>query len=1060
MRPVKLMMKAFGPYAEKTPEIDFDAFDDHIPFLITGDTGAGKTTIFDAITFALYGETSGEYRQTKNLKSEYAPEGSDCYVDFSFTHQGKSYRIHRSPEYERPKKRGKGTITESERAVLYCGGEVLEDGVRDVNRAVKELLKIDARQFKQVAMIAQGEFWKLLNAKTEERTKILRTIFMTRGYNDIEEILQKQMKEGEKESLRIQQSVVQHFLETAAAEDSAFRERLEELKKKAGEKGSAWNSEEFGRILELIRQEDLEKQEIQRQSLQKQEEQLNSRKEQLILAQQVNRDFAMLRGLAQEKEMLDCMLPEMKEKQTVLNRQRKAAANVRSHWKAVLDHERRIKQLAADLAEKERIKAQTEQQRIEAEERKKNADAAEPEAAKLEQKAQSIAADREKYQRREELTRSAAVLEKKQADFAAKEQALQKREEELTAQIRQYEQTVERFQNASSERIEAEGLQKEGKQLLQTLQELLQSRLPDYDKKEKALAKQKQRYLQEDRQYQEIHEAAEQAERLLEHCRAGLLAEKLAEGEKCPVCGSVHHPEPAALPPESVTEEQVKALRNDEAKARARKDQVYQKTVELKSSFDAETEHLRETMQNVLESSPFVIDSGGLSVQELQHLLEQKQGKLETYYAGLEQARITAESQERAYRNAYNALKMIREQELPGLEQQKKALSEEKSRISADLARLYGEREAMRDLAYPDWTSAEKEQKQAAHEAEKIKNRIRRAGKDHEAAVKAAAAAEAALSEKLGMQKAEEEKTVQLQNTLQQVLSENGFANAEEFLQYNVDEAVMNRLEQEIGQFAKQLQENETKCSELERRTEGKAPSDLEQLQKAVDEQNEQVESIRKYGNDLDARLKNNERKRDAIQKQEAEMGESFRKWAIVQRLYKLVRGTTGNGKITLEQYVQASGFDQIIRAANRRLLPMSGGQYELFRSNSQLGKQSQTFLDLDVMDNYTGKRRPVGSLSGGESFQASLSLALGLSDMISSSMGGIQMDALFIDEGFGTLDARSIDSAMETLINLSGANKLVGVISHREELMNALEQQIRVTRDKNGSSLSVAIGE
>ena len=181
--------------------------------------------------------------------------------------------------------------------------------------------------------------------------------------------------------------------------------------------------------------------------------------------------------------------------------------------------------------------------------------------------------------------------------------------------------------------------------------------------------------------------------------------------------------------------------------------------------------------------------------------------------------------------------------------------------------------------------------------------------------------------------------------------------------------------------------------------------------------------------------------------------------FSICSRLYNLVKGITGNGKITLEQYIQAAGFDGIIAAANRRLLPMSDGQYELYRQEDSLGKKSNTFLDLEVLDNYTGHRRPVGNLSGGESFKASLSLALGLSDTVSTNLGGVQMDALFVDEGFGTLDRKSIDSAMDILINLSGANKLVGVISHREELIENIPQQIKVEKKKDGSHIEIELG-
>ncbi len=198
-----------------------------------------------------------------------------------------------------------------------------------------------------------------------------------------------------------------------------------------------------------------------------------------------------------------------------------------------------------------------------------------------------------------------------------------------------------------------------------------------------------------------------------------------------------------------------------------------------------------------------------------------------------------------------------------------------------------------------------------------------------------------------------------------------------------------------------------------------------------------------------------NKQKRAEILGKKEQLELANKNYSNCKRLYDLVAGQTRNGKITLEQYVQAAGFDGIIRAANRRLMPMSDSRYELFRTENISDKRSQTFLDLEVLDNYTGHKRPVGNLSGGESFQASLSLALGLSDTVSSNLGGVQVDALFVDEGFGTLDRKSMDSAMEILLNLSEANKLVGIISHREELMDNIPQQIRVKKDKDGSHIT-----
>ena len=232
MKPVKLIISAFGPYAGLTPEIDFEQFEDKGLFLISGDTGAGKTTIFDAICFALYGTTSGSYRDTKNLRSEYAKPDVDSFVDFYFTHQGHKYHVWRQPAYERKKQRGEGVITEKEKAVFYSEGEVPTEGVTQVNAQVKELLHIDEKQFKQIAMIAQGEFWNLLNAKTDQRTEILRTIFMTNGYKAIEYKLKDRMDAESSRRLYSEQSIIQYFRDVKADEDDMYFTELSELQER------------------------------------------------------------------------------------------------------------------------------------------------------------------------------------------------------------------------------------------------------------------------------------------------------------------------------------------------------------------------------------------------------------------------------------------------------------------------------------------------------------------------------------------------------------------------------------------------------------------------------------------------------------------------------------------------------------------------------------------------------------------------------------------------------------------------------------------------------------
>jgi exonuclease SbcC len=322
------MISAFGPYAETMPEIDFTQFEERGLFLISGDTGAGKTTIFDAICFALYGTTSGTYRDTKNLRSEYAADGVESYVDFYFTHQGKNYHVWRQPGYERKKLRGTGTVSVKEKAVLYEEGKAPIEGVNNVNAAVIKLLNIDEKQFKQISMIAQGEFWNLLNAKTEERTEILRTIFQTGGYKNIEFRLKDRMDESFKAKTRAESSIVQYFGDVVAGEDDELAPQLEELQRRSSGAGSAWNLAEMLSMIDEILEADREKLQVRSGELEEWTEKLDRLKAELATAQTNNSAIDRAVSLQKEKKELEGRKPEMDALSQLLGRQRDARRNV------------------------------------------------------------------------------------------------------------------------------------------------------------------------------------------------------------------------------------------------------------------------------------------------------------------------------------------------------------------------------------------------------------------------------------------------------------------------------------------------------------------------------------------------------------------------------------------------------------------------------------------------------------------------------------------------------------------------------------------------------------
>ena len=390
------------------------------------------------------------------------------------------------------------------------------------------------------------------------------------------------------------------------------------------------------------------------------------------------------------------------------------------------------------------------------------------------------------------------------------------------------------------------------------------------------------------------------------------------------------------------------------------------------------------------------------------------------------------------------------------LEAKKNELSESKSKTQKALAETQATLKTLQELSFEDWEKASAKKQAAEKAIREIEKQLEDSSNAKAGADKDLAAVKAALellNENLKTQKEEEK---EYKTVLDKKLGEHKFSSVEEMLSLTVSEDKLTETESEINAYNQAVSTNKTQLEQAREDAKDKEFVDLAALEEQRKEQDKLFKAINAEVNKITNRMEANAEKKKNISDQHDGFEKSRREYYTCKRLYELARGTTGNGKITLEQYVQAAGFDGIIAAANRRLLPMSDQQFELFRQADSIGKQSSNFLDLEVMDYNTGRRRPVGTLSGGESFKASLSLALGLSDTVSTSKGGIQMDALFIDEGFGTLDKKSIDTAVEILQNLTGANKLVGVISHREELIEKIpeSQQIMVEKTPKGSKI------
>lgn len=1059
MKPMKLIISAFGPYADRMPEIDFEQFEDKGLFLISGDTGAGKTTIFDAICFALYGTTSGSYRDTKNLRSEYAKDSAESYVDFYFSHQGRTYHIWRQPAYERKKQRGTGVITEKEKAVLYEEGMTPIEGLTQVNQAVKELLHIDEKQFKQIAMIAQGEFRDLLNAKTDQRTEILRTIFLTNGYKNIEYRLKDHMDGAYAVKRRTEDSIVQYFGDVSAEETDELSEELWELQERAARSGSAWNLDEILDLLARLIRSDKDRLKIINAEFKKAERELQEKESFLATAKTNNEFLRRLVGLQEEKQALDDRAQEMDETAALLRKQKAASHEVHPVYRAWRSKCDDIAAVIEDIEEKKK-NLQTAMET--AQQMTANLSAAEGKrsrAEELQKKIDKLSEEAPVYQKRDELEQKLADLNENTKSIAEKEEHLNRTENDLKEKITDLKQTVASLKGKPEELLKVRGESESICALLGDMTVIFDERIPERTERKKTLTAKQESFQTARNAYEQALEKRLKAEQILEDCRAGILAEGLKEGQKCPVCGSVHHPEPAVLPDTSITEEEYKKIQREEAELQEIKNQTNTEAEKAKTALEEYEEQLRIAVFDCLEHPAAGISEAGGSLEELIECLQHARTLVEQKAKDQTRLQIALEKECTRLVKAEAELEKAQGEDAETLASQKEALLREKQSVEGTIIETQATLQTFGKLSFHNWEEADQARSAAIEEVKQILDTIKSAEADKKTAdskVTSLQSATATLEDTWKLQKRDEET---LRAALDDALLAQKFASVDEMLTFVVSGEQIRETEDTIASFRQSVAANQKQLVQAKEDAAGKTRIDIDALQQQCEEKKHGVEEIRKAVISTEHRITVNSEKQQRIIAQRSELERAGKEYSINKRLYDLVKGTTGNGKITLEQYIQATGFDHIIAAANRRLLPMSDGQYELYRQEDSVGKKSNNFLDLEVLDNYTGHRRPVGNLSGGESFKASLSLALGLSDTVSSNLGGIQMDALFIDEGFGTLDRRSMESAMDILINLSGKNKLVGIISHREELKENIPQQIRIRKYKDGSQITIDTG-
>ena len=1085
MKPVRLRISAFGPYAGEM-ELDMTKLGESGLYLITGDTGAGKTTIFDAITFALYGEASGENREPVMLRSKYAEPSVPTEVELTFSCGDKIYTVRRNPEYERPAKRGGGTtLQRAEAELIFPDGRTVTR-LKDVNQGVREILGLDRNQFSQIAMIAQGDFMKLILADTRERQAIFREIFKTGYYRTLQEKLREEsgrlrsLCEGEKAGI-------------AQYVDGI---RWPEPEKATGE----LPVEEVCALLEKVLEEDL----LAEREAERRDAELGRELEQVksLLGQAA--ELERLRNLlAREEEKRRAAAEELTGCRERLEREtgRQAEQGELERAAAALEAELpgygRLEKLRLDISGAEdRLAAQRRQQeacRASARGAQAFLENLKGERERLEHAGEQLERlNREKGQLEAEgkalgeLNRDAAAwlegrrnwreLERTWADGESRRQGFRLRQGELGTALADLEEKIKALEGANAKKMELSGqlereLQRQGEL------EALEKELREQEKRREEYGKAREAYRAAAGEADRLGERYQAMNRAFLDGQAGILAETLEAGKPCPVCGSLEHPRRAERRTETPSEAALNRARESWERARSRAEEASRAAGSRLGAMESGETALAARLDKITGDGG--LDGAGERIRRLGERSSACQRELRAGILAAEQdmeRRKSGEEERERLQLLQRDVQRQEEELAEQLAEVKNKSERQRGQSELLLQKMAGQREALGLAGEGDISRLQEEIRRRIQMAagraeqlgqaiaeetarvsrrEELSQRIPEAEGDlrrKEEALGACASGIAALES----QKKELERQL-LAAKADLRFGEIGQARAELQRLRTVIAGMKDALERARNAWdacRTSLAECDGKIAQIKGQLERGAEVDGEKAEKAreaLEAERTGLETRRKL---LFSRREANGTALENIRRRSGRLEALEREWAMVQALSNTAGGNvSGREKIMLETYIQMTYFDRIIDRANTRFMIMSGGQYELKRRERAMNNQSQSGLELDVIDHYNGSERSVRTLSGGESFQASLSLALGLSDEIQSLAGGIRLESMFVDEGFGSLDESALEQAVQALAGLTEGNRLVGIISHVAELKERIDRQIVVTKERTGGS-------
>lgn len=1002
MMPISLTLSAFGPYPD-TITIDFESFQEDGLFLITGPTGSGKTMIFDAMIFALYGKTSGQIRQTDSLRCDHALNEIPTFVEFSFSLHQQNYTIKRNPKYYLE---GKKTPKQPSALLTLPDGKMVE-GIKEVNQKMISLLGVDDQQFKQICMIAQGEFTKLIMASSDEREKVLRELFHSETYQKLEEKLKVHLKTyqdkydlllNKRKDLMQELQVEDHqeYLSKQTKLIASQQKEYDDLKKDLDQKKQQLQLYRL-QNQRLIQLKDLKQ---QFQDLKKQEndyQELNKTVDTLKKAQETN--YLYISYIKQQKKL-----------QTLkLNQE---------------DFLKQLKKLEKDYQEK-KVQANSLDYKQQTKEKLQN------QIQETKQLINQIYQYQNDYQNLQTLKQQYRMLDEEHKLFLKKkekfENGLQRDQERIQSEQQvqsKYELIKQQYVRLNEQKVKVHQLSDYYDQILK-LNENKSDLQEEYTVVEKQVDHEKMQY--------------NQMEKLYFRKQAGIFALQLKEDQPCPICGSLHHPHPAQIEKEDITKEKLDQQAKKVKQQEHRLQDILQKILlsnQKKEMLVKQTKQLSSEL-NIQEEI-----SKEIFIKELDHLSKDEKRMKKEYLELQDELKYIQKLKKSVAlslkdMSTYESKELKQAQSLENIQVQIHQLSGKLD----DSLRQYEIGEVNKN-----YQQVQKEYRQLSLEIETIQQ-------DYEKVKNKYLEIKTKISS-LNQQIIQEQEIYdELDNKYHTALD--AFINEEEFLNLKTQINQISILEKKYQDYLISLKSLNEQIISLENEVKDSTYVDLSSLSETIKEVNQQ---LREKNDDLeklkiDYSLK--EKMIKDIQKINQQLEKDEDTYQRYLDLYNLASGKN-NARVSIERYVLATYFENMLIYANVIMKQLSQGRYQLLRKDDAGKGRSQQGLELDVFDQESGNIRSIKTLSGGESFKAALSLALGLSRMVQDYAGGIELNTLFIDEGFGSLDSQSLDQAMNCLMELHHENKLIGIISHVSDLKDRIERQLVVERKQKQSVIQM----